>query len=300
MQAGLLRSYTSVVNEDRLNLLESKEWRDLVWTTCFMHSVVQERRKFGSVGWCIPYEFNLSDLEASLTFLAKHCEDNQNSVSWQTIQYMVCQVQYGGRITNDLDRDLFLTFGARWLTPRIREPDFEFAPARGKFRYVVPDKCEKIADYHAYIASFPEDTPELFGLHPNAELNYGTTEAKHMFDTISDTQPKDVQATKGVVRTREDIVKDEADRQLQRIKGLGYVEDVVKDKIRNKRPKGELEKYLAHPPEEKDDGFSLPLNVFLFQEVMRLNASITKVRSQLLSVSILSPLACRFATRSSR
>ena len=76
MQAGLLRSYSSVVTNERLMLHDSKEWRDLLWATCFLHSLVQERRKFGSVGWCIPYEFNLSDLEASLTFLAKHLEEN--------------------------------------------------------------------------------------------------------------------------------------------------------------------------------------------------------------------------------
>ena len=57
MKAGLLRSYSSVVDSERLARVETKEWRDLVFTLCFLHSTVQERRMFGPVGWAIPYEF---------------------------------------------------------------------------------------------------------------------------------------------------------------------------------------------------------------------------------------------------
>ena len=48
------------------------KWRAIVFGVCFIHSIVQERRKFGALGFCIPYEFNTSDLEASLNYCEKH------------------------------------------------------------------------------------------------------------------------------------------------------------------------------------------------------------------------------------
>jgi len=108
-----------MINQDFLEKVEPYDkWRSLVFTTCFIHSIVQERRKFGPLGFCIPYEFNNSDLEASLLYIDKHmnqCSSLNIQYSFKAMQYMVCEVQYGGRITDDLDRELFITYGQLWL-----------------------------------------------------------------------------------------------------------------------------------------------------------------------------------------
>jgi dynein heavy chain len=68
MKAGLRASY-QWVNQDMLDAVSRFEWRQLLFAMCFLHSVVQERRKFGPIGWNVPYEFNSSDLSACTQFL---------------------------------------------------------------------------------------------------------------------------------------------------------------------------------------------------------------------------------------
>jgi dynein heavy chain len=87
LRAGLMRSYTVIIDQDRLERIDSPVWRSLLFTLCFTHSVVQERRKFGPLGWCVPYEFNDGDLNATIMFLEKHLE--QSSLSWSTLQVFI-------------------------------------------------------------------------------------------------------------------------------------------------------------------------------------------------------------------
>ena len=118
LRAGLLRSFTPgvMVDQDRLERVDTAQWRQLLFALCFLHSVVQERRKFGPLGWCIPYEYNNGDLQSCMLFLEKHLYNGE--ISWGTFQYMVSDVQYGGKITDSLDTRLFRTYTKEWLTER--------------------------------------------------------------------------------------------------------------------------------------------------------------------------------------
>ena len=54
-------------------LYESSEhgphWKRLLFSLGFIHSLIHERKKFGPLGWNLPYEFNNSDFEVHIFVL---------------------------------------------------------------------------------------------------------------------------------------------------------------------------------------------------------------------------------------
>lgn len=69
MRANLKRSYGNLSQEFLEDCQKPEIWRKLLFGLAFFHAVVQERRKFGPLGWNIKYEFNDSDLDTSNTML---------------------------------------------------------------------------------------------------------------------------------------------------------------------------------------------------------------------------------------
>ena len=58
IRANIMRTYATF-NEDFLNSCPKRpsEWKKLLFSLCLFHAVIQERRKFGALGWNIAYEF---------------------------------------------------------------------------------------------------------------------------------------------------------------------------------------------------------------------------------------------------
>jgi len=88
-------------------------------------------------------------------------------VDWKCVRYMFGEIQYGGRVTDDYDKRLLNTFCRVWFSDEMFLPTFQFFKG-----YVIP-QSNKIGDCLEYIQSLPPyDTPEVFGLHSNADITW--------------------------------------------------------------------------------------------------------------------------------
>eukprot|EP00435_Cladocopium_sp_Y103_P018341 s1199_g4.t1 len=243
LKASLHRTYTTMISQETLDKVDHDKWRALLYAISFLHSIVQERRKFGAIGWCVPYEFNNSDLDASLLFLEKHLSSTIMvgvPLSWNTIQYMVAEVQYGGRITDDLDRELFITYAAKWLNESMFSQNFAFNFYSADYNYDIPKGLDMSA-FHEHIEAIPSvDSPLIFGLHPNADarrcacapdITYRLKEASEMLTTIIETQPKDSSASVG--KSVDEQVQTQAQDLLEKVPSE-LVEEVFRAQIHKK------------------------------------------------------------------
>jgi len=276
LKAGLHRTYSTMVSQELLDKIDMEKWRTMVFVQAFLHSVVQERRKFGAIGWCVPYEYNNSDLDACLLFHEKHISSSLmvgQPISWDTVWYMVAEVQYGGRITDDLDRELFKTYTERWFRDDIFKQNFTFNSYQADYNYRIPEGME-IQQFREAIDTIPPvDSPLIFGLHPNADLTYRLKEASEMIATIIETQPKDSAGASG--KSMDEIVKEQALDLLEKMPP-DFVEEIFRAQIQK----------LKGPPGTTDKGFAAPLNIFLFQELQRLQNIMSIVRTNLKSIAM--------------
>merc|ERR1712196_372157 len=194
LKLNMRQSYSKVEEED-LASCPHKRFRPLVYVLAFFHAVVQERRKYGRIGWNVAYDFNESDFRVSLsimnTYLTKAFDrDGPNGpIPWDTFKYLVGEAMYGGRVVDSFDRRALVVYLEEYMGDFLFDKFNRFAFYQTKEdSYVVPETGH--ADiYKTQVENQPRtNTPEVFGLHSNAEIGYFTTASRSIFEQVLSLQ----------------------------------------------------------------------------------------------------------------
>jgi len=265
LRLNMLASY-SKVTDDTLTSCPHEAFKPCVFVLAFFHAVVQERRKYGKVGWNVKYDFNDSDFSVSIrlldNYLTQAHTNGDQTIPWDTLRYLTGEVMYGGRVTDDCDRRIVETYMQEYLGDFLFDTfqPFHFFEDSAEERERKASKGIAPVDYKipalggrdAYIReieSMPgidSQTPEVFGLHPNAEIDYLTNASKSLWSDLINLQPRQAGGGGGI--TREE-----------------YISNIATDVESKIPPFFDLNKLRK---ELEADGFS-PVFVVLVQELER-------------------------------
>ena len=167
------------------------KYKKLLYALCWFHSILVDRRKFQNLGWNIPYDFNDSDFEVSELCLRLYL-DEYDETPWDALKYLVSEINYGGRVTDDNDRRLMNVYVSTFFNEdALAVPQFKLSPLAS---YVIPEDGP-LSSYREVCAGLPQiDKPEAFGQHPNADIASQIVMGTEMLGTIVSLQPRNTDA----------------------------------------------------------------------------------------------------------
>ncbi|KAL2077981.1 hypothetical protein ACEWY4_025666 [Coilia grayii] len=199
-------------NQDTLEMCaRENEFKSILFSLCYFHAVVAERRKFGPQGWNRSYPFNTGDLTISVNVLYNYLEANAK-VPYDDLRYLFGEIMYGGHITDDWDRRLCRTYLEEFIKPEMMEGEHFLAPG-----FLLPGNMD-YNGYHQYIdEALPTESPYLYGLHPNAEIGFLTQTSEKLFRTVLEMQPRDGGGGEGGASSREEKVRGILDEIMEKL-----------------------------------------------------------------------------------
>jgi dynein heavy chain len=226
LKANLKLSYTQLDDKALNACKKSTEFKKLLFGLCFFHAVIQERRRFGAIGWNIPYEFTYEDLVVSRRQLTLFL-DEYEKIPFKVLNFICAEINYGGRVTDDKDKRLIATILKSYMCPEVIEDGHKFSKSG---LYFSPEAGVQ-ADYLNYIESLPlKPDPEVFGLHENAEI---ITNQNQGLTLLTDVQTLQTRSSGSGGKSREQIISETA-RYLQSKIPKPFDEDLIKTKFPTK------------------------------------------------------------------
>jgi dynein heavy chain len=169
LKANITRTFLDMSEDEYNSCTKTSSWRKLLYGLAFYNAAILERRKFGAIGWNIPYGWMNSDLKTAVMQLRLYLEE-QESTPFDTLNVMVGDVTYGGRITDKQDKVTNKCILKNYFLPEALVEGYSMSESNA---YIMPSGDATLSDIRKLITTLPDvEQPEVFGMHANASITY--------------------------------------------------------------------------------------------------------------------------------
>ena len=198
LKANIKRAFASL-NKEQFEDADSKT-KSILFGLCHFHAIMLERKQYGPMGYNMMYPFSIGDLRDSTLILTNYQESLQGGkIPWADLKYLFGEIMYGGHIVNDFDRKLCATYLDCFMKDELLD-ETEMYPYNDEEKG-LSFMCPAPTSYDKYVEHIDQtltvETPIAFGLHPNAEIDFRTTQSNIILNTIFELQPRDASSVEG-------------------------------------------------------------------------------------------------------
>jgi dynein heavy chain len=259
LRANIMTLYNTIGDEQFTRCGHPSTYKKLLFALVWFHAILLERRKFKSLGFNIPYDFNESDFAICHDLIIVFLDEYPDRIPFDAMKYLIAEANYGGRVTDDWDRRLVNVY--------ISELFCEEAVHADKFmlsdlaEYYIPEDGD-LKSYKEFVRSMPQsDHPLAFGQHGNSDMSASIDDASTMLDTLASLQPLILKAVD------EDAIDPLAQQCTELLEQTGEVWDAKQIK----------EKFESRSDPD-------PLKTVLYQEIDRYNNLLGIIRRTLSTI----------------
>lgn len=259
LRSNILTLYNTISEEQFARCGHQSAYKRLLFALAWFHAILLERRKFKSLGFNIPYDFNESDFAICHDLIIVFLDEYPDRVPFDAMKYLIAEANYGGRVTDDWDRRLVNVYISElFCDDCLHQEKFMFSELPD---YYVGEEGD-LKHYKDVIRMMPPtDHPLAFGQHANSDMAASIDDAATLIDTLVSLQPR-------VVKAVDEEAVDPLERQctdLLQITPEPFSMRHVKEKL--------------DPRSDPD-----PLKTVLYQELDRYNRLLATVRRTLATI----------------